>query len=64
MTLRCNRGMQVMTGLGHSRRFGRTSTISGLPPESRHEDRRSITSVWAKNGNGAAFLKLYCEWRA
>jgi hypothetical protein len=23
------------------------ATISGLPPDSRHEDRRSITSVWA-----------------
>ena len=35
----------------HLRRFDRTSTVSGLPPDSRLTDERRISSVWAITGH-------------
>src|ERR1700739_2174035 len=32
--------------MGHSRRFDRTSTMSGLPPNNRHSDERWFSSIW------------------
>jgi hypothetical protein len=40
----------LRTALGHSRRFGCTAAISGLPLYSRHSDECWISSVWANNG--------------